>query len=138
MEVAFALSVTRTVKLYVPAVVGVPLNWPEPSKVRPGGCVPAVIAQFGYGGVPPPAVNVREYVTFTGPEGNGEVVVIANPGMTVNVKAAVAVVPMASVTRTVEAYWPGVVGVPLMLTLLPVVGFRDKPGGSCPAEMVQL
>ena len=35
-----ALSVTRTTKLYVFAVVGVPLSTPAVDSVRPGGGVP--------------------------------------------------------------------------------------------------
>jgi hypothetical protein len=50
-------SVTVTVKLNVPAVVGVPVTAPvEGFNVRPGGSEPVVIANV-YGGAPPVATN---------------------------------------------------------------------------------
>jgi hypothetical protein len=58
--VALALSVTRTVKVYVPAVVGVPVSAPPELRLKPGGCVPPVITQLVYGGVPPLAASVCE------------------------------------------------------------------------------
>jgi hypothetical protein len=53
-----AASVTRTVKLYVPAVVGVPEITPALLMVRPGGGGPggATSAQV-YGAVPPETVT---------------------------------------------------------------------------------
>lgn len=70
------LSVTRTVKLYVPGVVAVPLSTPPELRLSPGGCVPLVIVQFVYGGVPPVAPNACEYVAPAVPAGSGEDVVI--------------------------------------------------------------
>src|SRR5262245_66570789 len=55
-----APAVTRTVKLAVPAAVGVPLICPEAwVRVRPAGSVPLASDQL-YGGVPPVAASVAE------------------------------------------------------------------------------
>jgi hypothetical protein len=55
-EAASAPS-TRTVKLEVPAVVGVPLRTPAADKFRPAGGVPEDTDQL-YGVVPPVAASV--------------------------------------------------------------------------------
>jgi len=73
--VAGALSVTRTVKLYVPAVVGVPVIAPALESASPGGRVPDEIAHV-YGGIPPLAASVCEYAAPADPDGRGELVVI--------------------------------------------------------------
>ena len=53
-------SVTCTVKLYVPAVVGVPEMRPElPARFNPGGRVP-LLTDHVYGDVPPVRANVAE------------------------------------------------------------------------------
>ena len=52
-------SVTRTVKLKVPAAVGVPEMTPLPLSVNPVGSVPLAIDQV-YGNVPPFATRVAE------------------------------------------------------------------------------
>ena len=52
---AFTLSVTCTVKVYVPAVVGVPLSNPDGRLMLnevPGGTVPPVVDQLWYGVAP--------------------------------------------------------------------------------------
>ena len=49
-------SVTWTVKLLVPAVVGVPEIAPEEDSVRPAGRAPVARAQV-YGAIPPVAFN---------------------------------------------------------------------------------
>jgi len=41
VDEALLAPVTRTVKLEVPAVVGVPLKTPAPDRLRPAGSVPA-------------------------------------------------------------------------------------------------
>ncbi len=57
VALAVALSVTRAVKLYVPAVVGVPLSTPLAAfNPSPGGSVPALTAQLK-GSVPPVAAR---------------------------------------------------------------------------------
>jgi len=54
------LSVTRTVKFEVPAVVGVPVIAPvDPFNVKPAGKLPTTVAHV-YGVVPPAATKVAE------------------------------------------------------------------------------
>jgi len=54
------LSVTRTVKSEVPAVVGVPVIAPvDPFNVNPAGGLPTTVAHV-YGVVPPAATKVAE------------------------------------------------------------------------------
>lgn len=56
VAVALTLSLTWTVKLLVPAVVGVPVITPAVLMVSPAGRVPAVLDQV-YGVVPPVAAR---------------------------------------------------------------------------------
>ena len=63
-----AASVACTVKVKVPAVVGVPVSAPPVASVNPGGSVP-VTRVNEYGPVPPEAVNVWLYAVPTAPEG---------------------------------------------------------------------
>ena len=51
-----ALSVTATVKLSVPAVVGVPDIMPSAARVMPSGSIPALTLQLS-GAVPPLAAS---------------------------------------------------------------------------------
>ena len=67
VALAPALSVTWTMKLYDPAVVGVPLKAPLELKLKPGGRVPLATVQV-YGAVPPDAVNVSEYAVPVAPD----------------------------------------------------------------------
>jgi hypothetical protein len=62
-----ALSVTRTVKLADPGLVGVPAIWPLES-VSPGGGAPVAMDQL-YGGTPPVAASAAEYGTPVVPPG---------------------------------------------------------------------
>ena len=73
--VAVPPPVTWTVKLEVPAAVGVPLSRPAEERLRPAGSVPADTDQV-YGVVPPAAASVWLYAVPTVPAGNGDVVVI--------------------------------------------------------------
>jgi hypothetical protein len=59
VAVSWVLSVTWTVKLNVPPVVGVPVMLPPGLKFKPPGGAPKVMAQL-YGGVPPLADTVCE------------------------------------------------------------------------------
>jgi len=59
VAVAEELSVTRTVKLKVPALVGMPLIIPPLLNVRPGGKPPDASDQL-YGCTPPLALSVCE------------------------------------------------------------------------------
>ena len=56
---ALRLSATCTVKLKVPALVGVPFNVPVGLRASPSGNVPERTDQV-YGDVPPEAVSVCE------------------------------------------------------------------------------
>lgn len=60
VAVAPALSVTVTLKLEAPTLVGVPLNKPAELSVNPNGNVPLATVQLTYGGVPPVADKVCE------------------------------------------------------------------------------
>ena len=93
-------SVTFTVKLNVPMVVGVPEISPVAAfKVSPGGNEPFVIEKV-YGGTPPIATAVDVYGKSAIPTGKG-----ANKnnggvnGLTVMVQVDVPVLPAESTTR---------------------------------------
>jgi hypothetical protein len=71
-------SVTCTVKLDWPALVGVPLIVPALLKLRPAGNAPDTTVHE-YGVVPPVAANVAEYAVPTIPLGNETVVIFSDP-----------------------------------------------------------
>lgn len=112
LGVGLVESVTCTVKLYGPAVVGVPVMVPVGPTESPGGKVP-LTKLHAYGGVPPVAASVVEYKTLVVAPGSGEVVVIcrgaaADPPCS----AIVCGVPVAlSVTCRVAVRKPVAVGV---------------------------
>src|SRR5215471_12573305 len=84
------LSVTRTVKFEMPAVVGAPVIAPDDAfNDNPAGKVP-VITSHVYGMVPPAATRVAEYAELTTPTGS-DVVVIESAGLTVIESACIAV-----------------------------------------------
>jgi hypothetical protein len=60
VALAFVTSVTWIVKLYGPALAGVPVSAPLLLSDRPGGKTPPVTDQATYGGIPPVAVSVCE------------------------------------------------------------------------------
>jgi hypothetical protein len=70
-------SVTSTVKLKVPAAVGVPARIPPVARVRPPGNAPADTVQAYPAPVPPVAVNVAEYDTETVPPARDVAVIIS-------------------------------------------------------------
>ena len=72
-------SVTFTVTVELPAVVGVPLTV-QPLMLRPSGSVPAVMVQL-YGEVPPLTPMIALYGTPTVPEGRVEVVRLNGAGL---------------------------------------------------------
>src|SRR5215510_1830977 len=85
VAVAEAASVTFTVKLEEPTVVGVPVIAPvEAVRARPGGNAPATMDQE-YGGVPPIACSVAEYDALTEPAGSEVVVMLSGLACTVRV-----------------------------------------------------
>jgi hypothetical protein len=120
-------SVTFTVTVELPAVVGVPLTV-HPVSDNPAGSVPAVIVQL-YGEVPPVTPIVALYGTLTVPSGNVDVVSESGAGLMTIVSfwLAFCVGLPASVTVTVIGELPAVVGVPL--TVQPL---RINPAGSVP------
>src|SRR5579872_2103275 len=94
-------SVTLTVKLDVPAAVGVPESTPvEALSVIPAGSVPLLTDQV-YGAVPPLTVSVNEYAAPTSPDG-GAVGPGAGDVVTARVIEVVAMPPFASITLTVN------------------------------------
>jgi hypothetical protein len=129
-------SVTCTVKLDWPALVGVPLIVPPLLKLRPAGKVPDAIVHE-YGVLPPVAVIVLEYTVPTVPFGI-DAVLITTPfrGFTLTEKAACAVCGGVdeSETCTVKVNWPETVGVPL---IIPVVLDNDNPDGNVPDTTVK-
>jgi hypothetical protein len=112
--VGVAESVTVTVKLDTPAVVGAPEITPVELSDNPAGSVPGGTDQVK-GAVPPVATRVTgPYADPTVPADKGEAVVIVNTvgAFTVIDKAFVAVAAAASVTVTVKLDVAAVVGVP--------------------------
>ena len=92
-----AASVTLTVKLNVPAAVGVPLKTPAELKLKPPGTDPELTDHVSVP-VPPVVAKVCEYTTPTSPTGSGEDVVIASAGLIVIENALLPVPPILSVT----------------------------------------
>ena len=74
MAVCAFASLTWTVKLLVPEVVGVPEIVPPVERVNPAGRVPDTTDHL-YGGVPPVAASVALYATFCVPFGSDVVVI---------------------------------------------------------------
>jgi hypothetical protein len=128
-------SVTLTVKLEVPAVVGVPEITPPELKESPAGRLPELSDQL-YGVTPPVAVSVWLYATPIWPFGRLEVVTDRSTGITIeSAWSSVSGVPWESVTRTVKFEVPAVVGVP---EIVPVEPPSDSPAGSEPDTTDQL
>ena len=120
-------SVTFTVTVELPAVVGVPLT-AHPFIERPAGNVPDVIVQL-YGELPPVTPMVALYGTPTVPSGSVEAVRLSGAGLMVMVSLllALCVGLPESVTVTVTVVAPAAVGVPL--TVHPL---RSNPAGRVP------
>jgi hypothetical protein len=98
--------VTRTVKLEVPAAVGVPLRTPAADRLRPAGSAPAETDQL-YGVVPPVAASDWLYDAPIVPAGSEVVVIVgATAAFTVNVRefdAPPPGVPLNTLTDAVPA-----------------------------------
>ncbi len=130
-----SVSVTVTVKLLAPTVVGVPLITPVVGeRLRPAGRAPVVTAYL-YGAMPPAAVSVSVYATLTIAFGAVPVSVRVGTGSTVMVMGPVVVMVglLESVTFTVTGVDPGVVGVPVMVQPVSV-----RPAGSVPETRTQV
>jgi hypothetical protein len=70
------LSVTFTVKLDVPVLVGVPEITPAPDSVSPAGRAPELTDQL-YAGVPPVALNAALYPVPSCPAESVVVVIVS-------------------------------------------------------------
>jgi hypothetical protein len=77
-------STTLSVKLNVPAAVGVPEMVPPEDSVRPAGRAPELMLQL-YGVVPPLAASVVEYTDPTCPEGRELFVIWTEAGVAATV-----------------------------------------------------
>jgi hypothetical protein len=134
LAVVLFASVTWTVKLDVPAVVGVPEITPvEAARLNPAGRLPVVINHV-YGVWPPVAVSVWLYVVPVMPENNDEVVIVIGD-VIVMLNGRVTVVVFASVTCTVKFDVPAVVGIP---AILPVKLSKASPAGKLPEVIDQV
>ena len=132
-----AESDTFTIKLVVPAVVGVPEITPWGDSKSPFGNADTLDKLHTYGGVPPLAVSVCEYAVPTRPAGK-PVLVITKGTTTFIPKLTLAVAGATgseSCTRTVKLLVPACVGVP---EITPVDLFRVSPPGSEPAVMLNV
>jgi hypothetical protein len=126
-----AESVTFTVKLDVPAAVGVP-EMTLLVRPSPGGNEPEMMLHV-YGGVPPVAAREYEYAIPTAPLGGAVVVMVTVPDAIVILRFAVAVWEDESVTLSVKLEVPVAVGVPVIAEPT-----RLNPGGNDPALIVQV
>jgi len=124
-------SVTCTVKLDEPALVGVPLIVPPTLKLRPAGNAPEVTVHE-YGVVPPVAARVNEYAVPTIPFGTEAVVIVSVGALALmlmeNGLVAFCTGEEESVTCTVKLDWPAPVGVPLIVPFL----LKLRPAGNAP------
>jgi hypothetical protein len=107
-----SLSVTFTVKVKIPPVVGVPLIAPFVDSPNPGGNDPAANDQE-YGDLPPAAASVTAYAAFTLPFGNETVVIESGKVMT-SVKFLSSVFDAESLNVTLIGKLPTKLGVPVI------------------------
>ena len=125
LAVPVPLSFTVAVKLKLPAAVGVPVIEPFVFKVSPAGAEP----DHWYGGEPPDADKLCEYVVPTVPAGRGEpVVIVSVAGLIVMAKARLAVPVPLSFTVAVKLKLPAAEGVPVIEPLAASV----SPAGAEP------
>ena len=121
-------SVTFTVTVAAPAIVGVPLTV-QPINDKPAGSVPVI--EHVYGVVPPLAAMVALYATPTWPLGKVFVRLNGTGAITiVSLALTCCAGVLESVTFIATVELPAVVGVPL--TVQPL---RLSPAGSVPAEI---
>lgn len=128
-------SVAVTVKLVVPATVGVPSITPVPlCKVSPGGSVPVVTLQ-PTGAVPPLDCNVALYPLLIATAGKVVVMIVNCGGAITMLNAFVAVNAgvLASATCTVKFAVPTAVGVPEITPPL-----SASPAGKDPALILHV
>jgi hypothetical protein len=133
LAVALAASLTVTVKLELPAAVGVPVIAPLAFIDNPFGRLPDVTDQL-YGGVPPVAFTDPEYPAPTVPFGRLAVATASAGAVIVIVKLPDAVALAESVTVTVKVELPAAVGVPEIAPSAVI----DNPFGRLPDMIDQL
>jgi hypothetical protein len=95
------LSVTVTLKVNVPVVVGLPLTAPADSNDMPGGIGSS--EDHEYGGAPPEASNSWRYAVPTRARGKVASVVISSLGSIVRENNFEAISPAESLTCTTKA-----------------------------------
>jgi hypothetical protein len=136
--VGVSLSVTLAVKLYGPAVVGVPVIAPVlVFRLRPVGRLPALMLQV-YGPTPPDEASVWLYAVLAIPLTSDDVVTVnAAGGFTVTVNCWLDVNGglAESFTFTVNVPLPPV-GVPEIVTELLVLDPMVIPAGRVPEDML--
>jgi hypothetical protein len=106
-----ALSVTRTVKVFGPGVVGVPDIVPTAARLNPAGSDPAD-TDHAYGCEPPAAASTCEYAAPTVPAGSDDVMILKVGGLIVSDSDAVVEFDARSAARTVKLLDPAALGVP--------------------------
>jgi hypothetical protein len=124
-----AVLVAFTVKVDVPAAVGVPVIAPVSARFKPAGNVP--LSTLHVMGVPPVATSVRLYAVPTTPFGN-DVVVIATAVIVMD--NCFVSLPSVLVAITVKVDVFAVVGVPVMVP----VAARVKPAGNSPLSILHV
>ena len=124
-----AASVTVTVAVKSPAVVGVPEMVPPESSATPAGNAPPDTAHL-YGAIPPVAASwTLGYSTPNMPEASGDFdVMTMGAGLTVMLAPVLAVPPEESVTRAAKPPPPGAIGVPDTMPFAP----KERPSGRLP------
>jgi hypothetical protein len=122
-------SLTAIVKPYCPAAVGVPDKVPFVERFNPGGNGP-MFSDHEYGGTPPDAARMTEYVTPTEPLfSDGAVVIVSGSAMTIVKDCAADCDGTApSTTLAVNVKVPATNGVPLKTP----AALRVMPGGRTP------
>src|SRR5579872_604656 len=132
LAVAPAASVTVTVKLNVPVVVGLPVMTPLELSETPGGSDPPDRVQVK-GGVPPFAASVTCTCPLTPVSGsvNGGIV---SGGLIRMVRVAAPELPAKSLVEIVKVNTPACVGVPWSMPLM----VSDSPGGRLPPEILHV
>jgi hypothetical protein len=134
LAVTLLLSVACTVKLYVPAVLGMPLSNPPDVSVNPRGSAVPPVKDHVYGAAPPLAVRFCLYAMFTSPVGSGEGVVMTNT--IEREKVLVTVPPALSVTVAAKLPVPVVVGVPVIAPVVLSDNAANAPGNGPTGDQV--
>ena len=124
------LSWTVAEKEKIPVAVGVPEICPLELSDRPLGSAP-LVTDHVYGGAPPVACNVCEYVTPVSPVASEVVMILSDAGRIVRLVAKEAAPDALSVTWIVKFAVAAADGVPLIWP----EGLIIKPAGSAPLAM---